>query len=618
MTSEDKLKEGAQKFMISGALFDKIRVELPNLRPGEFGLDFTEQNLMMCWYIVRAQTQYCAFEKVKRNLTPQQFDMISRLAMQASEYYGKAFSLASTHPLNTVPKIQSFMSILYFNECAFLAQAHYWRAYFYYYQTEQTTQGIGMAVAHINKALEAIEKVMTKGIKIKPELITRYNDFKKTYMERKMFYEDKNNKIYHETIPKTLDNNSIACLNYDTPVNIEADLNRQFEGKEIFARMVPPAVRALLDEYRQYISTIINTALQHINYSNNAYEEFLKKYDLPESLYAASGEQKLPEDLWTKIKQCQDKKGMKFLSHTFDTLITMGESGYQKLENIRLELYIEEQDDENMRAMYGAHWVRNKSRVVTEGIWKQIDYYQGKLDECHKADEHIKKLLNSKEEYLEYLQFERAEIVSKIPKSSHAERQHSFVASKYFLVNLTCKFRLTEQIKELNERKSESEGIHQQMMKTMESDNVTNELFLIVNGSKSKIDVFNELSKKYMEYFAKIQELSKLRIAKLQEMDKLILEFQKEDSGNAEDPVRLDFFKNLNEACDIFNQCYTSLQQGAHFYTQLMDHLDKCAQTVSDYIMSRNIEKNDLLSHLTHIMPILPNNGVDLKSPKFQ
>ncbi len=584
MSVEDKLKEAAKHFLVSAAIFDKIKLEIVNLKLGENGLDLSEPNLLMCGYIVKAHAQYCAFEKVKRT-APNNYTLLSRLAMQASTFYGKAYSLAATPPMSKAVDLKNFASVLHFNEYAFLAQAHYWVAQQYQQSAEETAVGIGKSIAHITKSYEALEMVKKLEKSLSPAILTQYKDLIKHYAERKAYLEDRNNKIYHEPVPKKVE--EIECLQYTQPFSLEEDLNRPFEGRDIFSRLVPPVVRTLDDEYKLYVGSIINIAMQWINSADAEHEAFLMKHDLPSCLHAASGEQKLPEDLWAKIQQCKEKGGMKFLRHTFDGMHSMCESSETTLTNLRSQLQYEEEDDENMRAKYGSKWTRTKSRDLSAGMWKQLDYYQSKLEACKKADQHIKELLETKEEYLELIEFDRGEIVAKIPKSSHAERQLSFVASK--LVGL---------MKTLGELKKDAQAHLQEMMKTLETDNVTNELFQIHQVGKEKKAVFGELSQKYAKHQKSIEEAAKKRHETLGEVQKLMVEFVKEKSGDEEDPNRIEFFKQIDDACNTFNKCHSNLQQGAHFYTQLVGHLGKFSQTVNDFVVSRGLEKNELLAQI--------------------
>ena len=48
----------------------------------------------------------------------------------------------------------------------------------------------------------------------------------------------------------------------------------------------------------------------------------------------------------------------------------------------------------------------------------------------------------------------------------------------------------------------------------------------------------------------------------------------------------------------MFNICNSSLQHGAHFYSDLTVYLDKFTRVVNDFVISRSIAKKKLLSKI--------------------
>ena len=67
-------------------------------------------------------------------------------------------------------------------------------------------------------------------------------------------------------------------------------------------------------------------------------------------------------------------------------------------------------------------------------------------------------------------------------------------------------------------------------------------------------------------------------------------------SSASNDQKKAQFFKSLEEAIGIYNELQNMLHQGSQFYTRLGDILNKMYQNINDFKMSREFEKNDLLS----------------------
>lgn len=57
---------------------------------------------------------------------------------------------------------------------------------------------------------------------------------------------------------------------------------------------------------------------------------------------------------------------------------------------------------------------------------------------------------------------------------------------------------------------------------------------------------------------------------------------------------------------NIFNEAYVKVQQGGHFYTQLASYIGSLGQTVSDFVMCRNLEKDELVEALDSANPQPP------------
>jgi hypothetical protein len=142
MGNNDRLKDAASHFLLSSAILEQIKVELLSLNEKERTTDFSDPNLKMCSCVAKAQVQYCAFEKVKRtslvNTT-----ILSQLAMQASELYGKAYTQSLSLPKTN---LKNFISILNYNKHSFVAQANYWVG-------QQYTMGITQSSINIVKTV---------------------------------------------------------------------------------------------------------------------------------------------------------------------------------------------------------------------------------------------------------------------------------------------------------------------------------------------------------------------------------------------------------------------------------------------------------------------------------
>lgn len=145
--------------------------------------------------------------------------------------------------------------------------------------------------------------------------------------------------------------------------------------------------------------------------------------------------------------------------------------------------------------------------------------------------------------------------------------------------------------------KKDSRALVQQMMKMLERDIITNELFQIYQGDKEESKTFDELAEKYNESRKEIEELTVRRSEIRGVVESLMVEFMK-DRMREVNMSRIRFLKRVDAECNVFNECHNSLQSGAHFHSQLAAYLDKLMQTVNDYVVTRKVQREILQSRL--------------------
>ncbi len=59
------------------------------------------------------------------------------------------------------------------------------------------------------------------------------------------------------------------------------------------------------------------------------------------------------------------------------------------------------------------------------------------------------------------------------------------------------------------------------------------------------------------------------------------------------------FFSDLDNYVQMFNQKFINLQQGANFYQQFTMRLNELNAQITDYLFSRDLEKNDFIKNIT-------------------
>eukprot|EP00826_Nyctotherus_ovalis_P055404 TRINITY_DN7352_c0_g1_i10.p2 TRINITY_DN7352_c0_g1~~TRINITY_DN7352_c0_g1_i10.p2 ORF type:complete len:432 (-),score=157.88 TRINITY_DN7352_c0_g1_i10:705-2000(-) len=430
MNSDLGLKEAAAHFLVAAAIFDKIKIEVSGLKPEEVTLDLTEANIEVCAHMIRAQAQRCAYEKVKRSATSK-YNLLSQLAMQAAVFYQKAYQLVTTPSMEQAKELRSHRTVLHYHVCEFTSQANYWMAQQFLRQMKETSRGIGIAIGYFKQAYSALKEMEEEKKKLPQPIVNQYENLLKHFAERINNLEGKNNRAFHEEVPKEVE--KIECLQYSQPFSLDDDINRPFEGKDIIYRLVPAEVQKLADEYKSFIEGIIAEAQQWITISDRVQESFKKKHDLPACLYAASGEQKVPEDLLAKIQQCKEKGGMKLLRFRLEELSAASETIEMKINNLLIQLQCEEEDDEEFRKLHGALCTQATSKSLTQAIHNHLNDHRESLRKAKTVDASVAYTLEKEQEYLELIAIDKSELINRIPKNASTDKGLSSVALQYFL-----------------------------------------------------------------------------------------------------------------------------------------------------------------------------------------
>ena len=80
----------------------------------------------------------------------------------------------------------------------------------------------------------------------------------------------------------------------------------------------------------------------------------------------------------------------------------------------------------------------------------------------------------------------------------------------------------------------------------------------------------------------------------------------------------IQYFAELSNACDRFNQCYAEAQQEMHFHTQLASYIVKMVQGINDYVMIRKLQRDDFIKQLYESETAKSTGELDKEDEKTQ
>lgn len=475
----DKLKEATNSFLTAVWIFDKIKLEMGNGNPGDYTLDLTDLNINMGGLLMRAQAQQATYDKIKLTRADKA-SLLSKLAMQAGEYYGGAYGYANTPPLSKTSDAKGFIPLIKFHESLLIAQAYYWNGVMYHDKCKETTEGIGKGVANLRKASSYIEPLAKMEKQLSQPVLNYYKDFAQKLKDKIELVEKQNSKLYHEPVPDIVENPEL--MPYGQPISLEGDLLKAYDGQDLLAKMIPPAVRHIEAEYKNEVRQLMQYVFEIAKQTDTVQVDFLSKHNLPAALHAISGEQKIPDDLWQKIKECREKGGVGGLSKLVNNVASLADNNSSSIQKLLADLKQEEDEDEEMRKKYGTLWNRTPSPVIAQPLKQKINHYKEMFDKGRAADETVKGMIESSKGELQVLEMTREELTMKIPKREVSTEKPSPAVTKYFI----NKNRLTELMSQLDDLRKESEGSLEGIIKLFEGESVTSEMIQIHQKLKDK------------------------------------------------------------------------------------------------------------------------------------
>lgn len=152
----DGIKEASKLFMQAGWVFEHLRTLVTQLGPSEISVDFTSESLGMLSNLMLAQAQYLFYRKAtEAQMKPV---ILSKTAMQVSEYFKKAYELSQTNQGLKAFDNGKFANILMYHTFYFEGMAYYVLALDEFKTSGEVGKGMGKAVGMFKAACTVFEK----------------------------------------------------------------------------------------------------------------------------------------------------------------------------------------------------------------------------------------------------------------------------------------------------------------------------------------------------------------------------------------------------------------------------------------------------------------------------
>lgn len=404
----DAIKSISQKFQESGWLFDYIKKTSESLPPSCRSHDFTVENLLFHSTIQLAQSQYCFFKKAESN--NMSAAIMAKITYQLKTFFEEAIKYCKAskvlskggYLLNTSFYVDYYHSI-----------AHYYKGIEIKEGAHDAGEGMGLAEGHLKYAKAILGSIVAPYGNLKDALKGRKKAIETEYET----IHDTNKNVFYESVKSEKELSKIDSKNFTLHRSIEVKLEEEFPGSENFEVFLPMEVRKLEGEFQQQANKIINQNLEYLQKLSSDEDSFLAQYGLPQAIYSLSSREELPQDLWKRVSEFQQKGNIQYLESLLSGVKQSRKNCFDIIGKCEQLVLDEENEDSSMRASYGSKWQRLPSSSLNGEIKSRIDSYKANLEKAYETDSTVENNLEHIKPKMALLKLSKNELTQKMPKS---------------------------------------------------------------------------------------------------------------------------------------------------------------------------------------------------------
>ena len=583
---EERLKESVKYFRYASGLFDTIKNDASNGIPAkELPPDLGYSYMSYCSYICTAFGQINLVKVAMKKKT--NFDLQSQLLKGIVEMLNSAYLLSNE---SLKKNLDDNTKLIVYN------RKNYYEALCYsklrdkaLADFDKTGENFGVAVTYQGGIVQCLNKNNTKEQNKIKNLIKEKDMLfldKETQRGQEMY--EKNQRVYNELI-KEIDQMPVVQKKIMCSPQMPPEFKTDVENNNELDALIPREVKAMISEYKNKMNEFITQNLEN-NENEDTVTNFLNNLGLPASLETILSQSSISESLWKKISEVQEKGGSMFLNNSLQTLDNIPNEIDNRINGLLTILMNEENEDKRLRQQYGTKWNRRESSDLNGNYVATLNSYRNKLGQARQCDQQTKSGITDNYKYFEYLMMSKEQLDNKIP---HKVDQN-------VIKNCPEAVDLRKELDNLENLKNRAMEIINQLFNSLNDDNVAPQFIQVLSKKTTENAVFDQNKAKYMTSFNELQNISsQINALKpvIQQKNEIFLKVKSEKFKP--DMENENFFKNLDNYCQLFRQKEIQLQQALNFYKTFNGKLDELNRNVTDFLMARDIDKNQLISSIT-------------------
>ena len=571
------IKTVSQKFQEAAWLFDHIKKTSDSLPPSCRSHDFTVENLMYYSTIQLAQSQYCFFKKAESG--GMSGEILAKITYQLKSFFEDAAKYCSA---SKVLSKGGYLTNTQFYVAYYNAIAHYYKGLQMKEVASENGSGMGIAEGHLKHSLNLLNGATTHDARTKDSLSERLKTITSAYKD----VQEVNKNVYFEGCKDLKSLEKIDSKNFTLHRSIEVKLNEDYPGAENFEIFLPMEVRKLEGEFQQQANAVINQYFEELQKLSADEDDFLAQYGLPQAIYSMSSQEEVPEDLWKRVSEFQQKGNFQYLESLLQGVGQNRKTCFDIVGKCDQALVGEENEDNDMRTTYSTKWQRLPSSSLNGEIKTRIESYKANLDKAFETDSTVESNLEIIKPKMNLLKLSRNELTNEMPKSATASSEAD-----------PCVSALETLISQLTDLKTERENAINTMTGGLESAELRKDLFAVYQGGLDKKTAFDRHLDGLNEHQKVVEDHSTRSAEILSSIDNQITAFNKL-KAKSKGSEKLEFFANIDEGLKAYYENMNLLSNGAKFYKQMHTYLTSLHLYINDFVASRQVEKDDMIQQL--------------------
>lgn len=581
--SDEKIKEAIQSFNFAAWIFDKIKQELPGqIAQKDIQPDLSTGYLTYAGLFTLANSQVLIMEISERK------KMSLELQAQLTKGVYDLLTSATTFTNEALKKYSNEALRGYFTNRKFyyLAKGLLKMREFQAEELKRIGKGYGKMIAYTQLANEALSNA-DHNLKNYEKMIDakEYLTFRKQVDDDLRDMKDKNSRIYLDRVPPASELPKIEKKLMANPKILPEDLTKKLDICARLDNLIPHEVKPMIESYKSKIGEFITSRLQNLQ-NEGKIVCWLSNLGLPSSLESVLSQKGLSDSLWKRINETQQKGGSMYLSNSLENIDKMREIIGKRLNDINVVLLNEEQEDAKYRNLYSSQWTREPSNKLNYQYLGFVNQYKSKLEIARNCDEGIKTQILDNMKYFDILSLTKEGIERKIPVKTDINILETMPEAKY----------LRDELDKLEVLKDKNIEAVESLFRNLNEENLVPQMLEVHKKKTSEMAVFNQNLPKYEEMLKEVENLDPQITNCMKEVEaknKVFLAVKNEKIKP--NPENEKFFRDLESFCQLYHEKLTNVNQGLNFYNEFNSRIDQLNNHVTDYLLSRDIEKNELI-----------------------